>query len=134
MLLLYLKKDEKSKNRAERELIEQIKYRIQFKSTEDEPFEEYLAIWRKSDNMIEDEKEKYIQWLQKEIDERTENVVGGGHRQSYYKAAELIVVLGAILEERGEVNGMQKLVDFYKKQHSRKRAFKEEIDALARKS
>lgn len=133
LLLLYLKKDEEKKTCAERNLIEQIKHSIQYKSIEDEPFDEYLTIWRKSVVIPEAEKEKYVQWLRKEVDKRTESVVGGGYRKSYYKAAELIVVLGAILEERGEINGMQNLIDHYKKQHSRKRAFRSEIDELAEK-
>lgn len=37
------------------------------------------------------------------------------------------------MEERGEINGMQNLIDHYKKQHSRKRAFRSEIDELAEK-
>ncbi len=133
LLLLYLKKDEKQRTCAERNLIEQIKYRIQFESIENELFDEYLSIWRNSGIIPENEDNIYIQWLSREIDERTEHVVGGGHRKSYYKAAELIVVLGAIKEERGEINGMQNLVNYYKKQHSRKRAFREEIDTLAKK-
>lgn len=32
-------------------------------------------------------------------------------------------MLGAIKEERGEINGMQNLINYYKKQHSRKRHF-----------
>ncbi len=133
LLLLYLKKDEKHRTCAERNLIEQIKNRIQFESTENELFDEYLTIWRNSGIIPENENKRYIQWLSREIDERTEHVVGGGHRKSYYKAAELIVVLGAIKEERGEINGMQNLINYYKKQHSRKRAFREEIDILAKK-
>lgn len=132
LLLLLLKQDKEQKTRAEKELIENVKNKILFKSTEGEEFNEYLSLWRKSADMSEEEKEEYIKWLQKEIDNRTENVVGGGYRKSYYKAAELIVLLGAIYEERGEVNGMYHLIDHYKKQHSRKRAFKEEIDALAK--
>lgn len=96
-------------------------------------FDEYLSIWRNSGIIPENEDKLYIQWLSREIDERTEHIVGGGHRKSYYKAAELIVVLGAIKEERGEINGMQNLINYYKKQHFRKRAFREEIDTLAKK-
>lgn len=132
LLLLYLKKDVAQKTYAERRLIDEVKYRIKFKSAEDESFDEYLSIWRKSCDMSEEEQEKYLQWLRKEIDERTENVVGGGYRKSYYKAAELIVLLGAVLEERGEVHGMENLINHYKKQHSRKRAFRQEIDELAK--
>lgn len=133
LLLLYLKNDKEQKTRAEINLIECMRYNLEFENMEGEPFEEYLSIWRKTYNMPEEHKQKCCEWLLEEIDKRTEAVVGGGYRKSYYKAAELIVLMGEIQEERGEVNGMQKLIDYYKKQHSRKRAFKEEIDVLAKK-
>ena len=60
-----------------------------------------------------------------------EGVAPGGHRKSYHKAAELIVMLGEIREENGEINGMYELVEHYKRMHSRKYAFRNEIDELA---
>lgn len=130
LFLLYLKKDGENKTCAERQLIEEIKLRIQFQKGK--PFDQYLSFWRKSGFMAEEDKEKYIPWLRREVDQRTKNVVGGGFRHSYYKAAELIVLLGAVLEERGEIKNRQDFVDYYKKQYSRKRAFRSEIDELAK--
>lgn len=130
LLMLCLKKDKKEKTKAENALIKDVECKIQFKSMENESFEEYLSLWKSAVDMSVEDKQKYLDWLSIEVDKRTENVVGGGHRHSYHKAAELIVLLGAIREERGEVNAMFKLVEHYKKLHSRKRAFRAEIDEL----
>ncbi len=71
-----------------------------------------------------------IGWIKKEVDKRTEAVVGGGYRKSYYKAAALITALGETLESNGKVNGKMVTIEHYKKLHSRKRAFKAEIEML----
>lgn len=56
--------------------------------------------------------------------------VDGKHRQSYHKVAELIVQLGEIMEANGKINGRLHIIDYYKKLHSIKRAFKAELDML----
>jgi len=53
------------------------------------------------------------QWMLEEVDKRTEAVVGGGYRHSYHKAAEMIVVMEEILEENGEINGAEGLIEKY---------------------
>lgn len=133
LLLLYLKKDEETKTIAEQSVLSDMKYRMGFAGSEGETFSDYIRAWRMSENIPEEKKEKYIQWLKKEIDRRTEHVVGGGYRKSYFKAAKLVVLLGEILEERGEADGMRKLIEYYKKKHTRKRAFKSEIEELAQR-
>lgn len=133
LLLLHLKKDKETKTIAEQSVLSDMKYRMEFAGSEDETFSDYIRAWRMSENIPEEEKEKYIQWLKKEIDRRTEHVVGGGYRKSYFKAAKLIVLLGEILEERGEADGMRKLIEYYKKKYTRKRAFKSEIEELAQR-
>ncbi len=130
LLMLYLKKDKKQKTRAERNLIEDLRFRIQFFGNADDSYEEAISLWRQSYYMPEEKQQYYIEWLLQEVDGRTASVVGGGHRGSYHKAEELIVVLGAILEERGEINGMRNLVGRYKSLYSRKSAFKSEIEEM----
>lgn len=93
-------------------------------------FTERFLFWKEKVAITDEQYEKYIAWLQKEIDKRTEAVVGGGYRNSYYKPAELIAALGEALESNGALNGKTKLIEYYKKAHSRKRAFKAEFNAL----
>ena len=105
-------------------------YEFGFKQKSSRTFGEYFAIWRKHFQIAEKHREKYMKWLSGEVDKRVEGVVGGGHRKSYYKAAELIVMLGALREEKGEMTGIYELVEHYKRMHSRKYAFRNEIDEL----
>ena len=78
-----------------------MRHELSFGSTAEISFDECLSLWRNNYKIAEDHQQMILSWLQDEIDKRTEAVVGGGFRHSYYKAAELIVVLGSILEERG---------------------------------
>ena len=80
--------------------------------------------------MTDSQKEKSREWLLEELDKRVEAVVGGSHRHSYYKAAVLIIVMGEVLEEAGEENAVDRLIAKYTKLHSRKRAFRAEIQEL----
>lgn len=80
--------------------------------------------------VTEEQYEKYISWLKDEVYKRTETVVGGGYRNSYYKAAALIIALGEALEPNGMINGRTVMIEHYKKIHSRKRAFKAEFELL----
>ena len=130
LLMLSMKKDGDIKTKAESALIRKMEYEFGFKQKGSRTFGEYFAIWRKHFQIAEKHREIYMKWLSGEVDKRVEGVVGGGHRKSYYKAAELIVMLGALREEKGEMNGIYELVEHYKRMHSRKYAFRNEIDEL----
>lgn len=67
-------------------------------------------------------------YFYKKVDKRTEAVVGGNHRKSYYKAAALITALGETLESNGKLHGRMVTIEHYKKMHPRKRAFKAEFE------
>ncbi|HCS10748.1 MAG TPA: hypothetical protein DIV40_04755 [Clostridiales bacterium] len=97
---------------------------------EDVDFLDLFFYWREKQTLTEDQYEKYISWLKNEIDKRTEGVVGGGYRNSYYKAAVLIASLGETLESNGIANGRTRTIEHYRKLHSRKRAFKAEFELL----
>lgn len=134
LLMLAMKEDECVKTHAEQELIRKMEYKIRFEQKDDKTFDDYFSLWRENFRISNPDRDGYMDWLSKEVAERTEGIVGGGHRKSYHKAAELIVMLGTLREECGEVDGMQKLADYYKKLHSRKYAFRNEVDACMRKS
>lgn len=73
--------------------------------------------------------ETYQELLEKEIISRMDAVVGGGYRTSYVKAAELVVTLDEIMEEKGICPGGVTR-ERIRSLHSRKSAFKQELDAL----
>lgn len=132
LMLVLLKDDNGRKSKADEAILDDLKYRLHYPDYEDIPFEEALGYWKKGYRLSETQKNQCRDWMLNEIDKRTEAVVGGGYRYSYHKAAELIVVMGEILEENGSVNGMRMLIDKYKQIHSRKRAFRQEIEELSK--
>lgn len=93
-------------------------------------FQSCFQAWKSSYVLSEEQRKKCLELLHHKVDERTKAIVGGGHRHSYGKAAELIVVMGEIDEEMGTVNGTERLAEYYRKQNSRKSAFRAELQEL----
>lgn len=86
-----------------------------------------LVLWR--EKHFSADVPKYLETLEKEIISRTDAVVGGGYRYSYVKAAELVVALDEIMAEKGICpRGVTR--ERIRSLHSRKSAFKQELDAL----
>ena len=76
------------------------------------------------------ELEEYMDWIREETDKRVNAVVGGGFRQSYHKAALLLINLGQMLESRGCKGSAKELAERYRNRYKRHRAFKEELNVL----
>ena len=129
LFIMLLNNDKKSTKTIDR-LLKGIIYRIGFVGEDEQSFLDSFLNWREKQTLTEDQYEKYMIWLKYEIDKRTEGVVGGGYRKSYYKAAVLVAALGETLEYNGMINGRTIMIDHYRKAHSRKRAFKEELKLL----
>lgn len=128
VFILLLNKDEKITKVMEK-LINEIIHRLGFIGEVQNFLDIYLN-WREKQVLTEEQYEKYISWLKMEVDNRTEAIVGGGYRNSYYKAAILVVSLGETLESNGMINGRKLTIEHYRKAHPRKRAFKAEIELL----
>ncbi len=127
--ILYLNKS-RSISKAGEKLIENLKYRLNYSNDDDKSFVERFFIWKDKIIITSGQYEKYITWLNSEVDKRTDAVVGGGFRGSYYKAALLISALGETMESQGNVGAKINIIEHYKKIHSRKRAFKGEFEDL----
>lgn len=93
-------------------------------------FESSIQVWKSKISFTEEECGQMIAWLEEEVDMCTEALVGGGHRHSYYKAARLIAALGELKESKGEAGAKLRLMEHYRKLHSRKTAFKAELDGV----
>ena len=129
-LFIMLLNKEKKSTKAIEKLVKGIIYRLGFTGEDEQRFLDLFLNWREKQTLTEGQYEKYISWLKDEIDKRTEGVVGGGYRKSYYKAAVLVAALGETLESNGMINGRTIMIEHYRKAHSRKRAFKEEFELL----
>ena len=128
-ILLLNKNNEITK--AVSQLIDGIVHRIGLIEMEKEEFFNLFLKWREKQNITDEQYKKYIMWLEEEADKRVEAVVGGGYRKSYYKAAILVVSLGETLESNGCINGKMLTIEKYRKLHSKKRAFKSELELLS---
>lgn len=118
-------------SKAGRKLIIGIQYKILFnRKNYERSFEEYFLIWKENLKISNEKYEEYISWCEKQVKGRVDAITGGNYRGSYYKAAELIVQMGEVLEANGKTNGKMLTVEYYKKLNSRKSAFKAEIDEL----
>lgn len=129
LFILLLNKNNKI-TKAGQQLINGIIYRLGFVEENTKIFLDQFLIWKEKVVLTKEQYEKYIMWLEEEVDKRTEAVVGGGYRKSYYKAAALIAALGETLESNGKLNGRMVMIEHYKKMHTRKRAFKAEFEIL----
>ena len=129
LFLLMMDKSEEP-SRAKEIRIRDLEARLSNRNNGDEIFSDSIDLWKETVILTPREAENYLDWLNQEVEKRTEALVGGGYRKSYHKAAELIVLLGNAAESNGHVNEKKRLVEHYKKTYSRKRAFKEELDAL----
>lgn len=128
VFILLLNKNEKI-TKAMEKLINEIIHRLGFIGDAQSFFEIFLN-WKEKQVLTGEQYEKYISWLKDEVDKRTEAVVVGGYRNSYYKAATLVASLGETLESNGMINGRRLMIENYRKAHSRKRAFKAEFELL----
>lgn len=133
LLLLYLKQDSAPETwtRAERNIRESLKYRLRFESQKEGEFEQYLAAWRSAYPVSLEVKEEWLKWLEEEVAQRTEAIVESVRLKSYYKAAELIVMLGLVKEEHGEPDGLKRLMEYYQNIYSKRRGLKQEMEKMA---
>ena len=129
LFILLLDRSEKFTKAGER-LINGIAYRLGVIADEERCLAERFLSWKDKIVLTNEEYEKYFAWLKEEVDKRTETVVGGNFRHSYYKAAILITALGEALESNVKLNGRKIMIEHYKKMHPRKRVFKAEFELL----
>jgi hypothetical protein len=132
-LFILLLNSNRKLTKAGQRLIDGIEYRLGYKEDDIKNFTDRFFTWKEKVTLTNEQYEKYTKWLEKEVDRRTEAVVGGGHRKSYYKAAVLIAALGEALESNGKLHGRMALIEYYKKMYSRKSAFRAEFEMLNEK-
>lgn len=112
-------------------MLKQIKSDIGYNNHYNEPqFEELLEIWKKQVRLKKILESEILEYLVKTIDARVEAIVSGGHRNSYYKAAELGTALGEVEESMGKSRGKVYRTQKYLAQFPRHRAFKSEINTF----
>lgn len=96
-------------------------------------FWECFRRWKSMLLLPEEEKELYLQWVEKLVAKRVKGIMDGNHRKYYDECAEYIAALGEVKESRGEMNGKQRFMLEYKALYSRRSAFHRELRAFGMK-
>jgi hypothetical protein len=82
----------------------------------------------------EKERDEYFGTAEKAAFKRVDGIVGEKHRQSYWKAAQLLLAAAEVYWSNGEADQGQKLVHRFKEKYHRHYAFKTELQNAAKKS
>lgn len=86
-------------------------------------FWNYFQRWKSYFPMEQKEREYYLAWAEKIIYSRADAIVGGQHRNHYWKSAQLLAVVGEIKEDMGEVGAKEKIYAEYKQKFPRHSSF-----------
>ncbi|GAA0365731.1 hypothetical protein GCM10008932_17400 [Alkalibacterium iburiense] len=81
-------------------------------------------------SLSEVEKEEILKWIKQTIDKRTEALLSEKLRNSYHKAAELIIAYGEVIESMGNLGAKEKIANDYLKKYSRFNRFRKEVKEL----
>lgn len=65
--------------------------------------------------------------LEKLIEQRVEGIMASNHRKYYAECAAFIAAMGEVKESRGEIEGKQKYMEFYRNKYSRRSAYKNKL-------
>ena len=94
---------------------------------EGEIFRKAMEKVLRSISLSADERKMYVQWCVKETGKRVDAIVGEKHRQSYHKAAALLVASAEMLRNQGDLKAGEDLIDTYRMKYNRHSAFQDEL-------
>lgn len=90
-------------------------------------FWNYFKRWKQYFPMMEEEKKKYLAWVERLIHGRTEAIVGGQHRRQYGEVASLLAMLAEIKSDMGEQGAKWAVFAEYKRKFPRHSSFQAEM-------
>lgn len=90
-------------------------------------FDEIFHKWKEATPMSESTVEKMIQKLEKMVRLRVDGIMSGNHRKYYGECAAYIAALGEVKESRGEKGAKQRYMEDYRREYSRRYAFRDEL-------
>lgn len=91
-------------------------------------FTEEFKVFRKTVHLTESLEKDILDWLSEVIANRTEVLLAGQYRNSYYHGVELLLAHGEVLESRGIVSARAEMARIYRKRYSRFRRFIQELN------
>jgi hypothetical protein len=97
-------------------------------------FRDHLEKALKEFPIPEKEQDGYYLTAEKSALKRVDAIVGEKHRQSYWKAGQLLLAIAETYWSNGEADKGQKLINRFKEKYHRHSAFKTELQQAAKKS
>lgn len=128
LFILLLNKDSRL-TKAKEKLLDSFVFRLDFAGDKEEFLNLFLK-WKEKQILTESQYKKYISWLDEEVYYRVKGLLEGSYRNSYYKAAFLLVSFGETLEANGMENARALTIDRYRGLYPRKSRFKKELMSL----
>lgn len=101
--------------------------------TDYELLSEIIAIWKNSSEISDKDIEKWLNKIDKLIADRVAGIMDNNHRNYYGECASYIAAFGEVQESFGIRNAKAIIMEKYKSEYSRRRAFHKELRAYGMK-
>ena len=92
-----------------------------------ELFWSLFSEWKDSQILSKEENEEWLHFSEELIAKRTAGIMDANRRNYYGECAAFIAALGEVKESRGLNRAKMQIMEQYKKEYSRKRAFHQEL-------
>lgn len=86
-----------------------------------------LQRWKEYYPMEEEQKTKYLSWLEKIVYQRADAIVSGQHRGTYGSVARLLAAVAEVQESRGQQLARQRIYGAYKSKFPRHSSFQADM-------
>lgn len=90
-------------------------------------FREVFAWWRETVLITEEEQEKWLKKIEEWISLRVEAIMTANRRNYYGECAAFVAALGEVLESRGKKGAKNALMEEFRMEYNRRRAFHDEL-------
>lgn len=100
---------------------------------DDTMFWKLFSQWKKQVQISDDKKQEWLSEIDKKIALRVTGIMDGNHRNYYGECASYIAALGEVQESTGIHNAKVCIMERYRKEYSRRRAFHQELSMYGMK-
>lgn len=83
--------------------------------------------WKRDVQVSDEQREAWLNKIEKWIALRVEGIMNGNHRDYYGECASYIAAFGEVQESMGRVGAKARIMEKYKNEYSRRRAFHQEL-------
>ena len=97
------------------------------KEDNNDVFWDLFCEWKHECELSDEDAERWLEDMKRQMERRTEGIMENNRRNYYGECASYIAAIGEVEESRGKENAKERLMEYYKKKYSRRRAFHQEL-------